>query len=71
MYDELLKEVRKGLAARKNEWPQIAAALGRKKPRISLSFIEKVGRGKYDSEPHFKRLERIAEYLRATSVPQP
>ena len=61
MEDELFKEVQKQLKARQSEWREIADELA---PDVSLSWIEKVGRGHYDSSPTYKRLQTVARYLR-------
>ena len=73
MYEELLKEVQAGLAARKGEWQQLAETLkADAQPgdvEVSYSFISQVGRGVYASKPQFQRLERVARLLRARAVP--
>lgn len=60
MLEDLLETVRKALEARKGEWPQIAAALS---PDVSYSFISKLGRGQYKSEPSYKTLKLLHDYL--------
>ena len=61
MDEGLITEVVAGLAARKGAWKRIANDL----PGISYSWIAQLGRGKYKSEPSYKRLRAVAEYLRA------
>lgn len=48
-----------GLAARKKEWRRIADESG-----VSLSMIAQLGRGKYQSSPTVRKLEKIAAWLR-------
>ena len=67
MENALVKEVTEGLAARKGEWPSIAEELA---PDVSLSMIEKLGRGKYTSSPTIGKLERIAGWLRMHPRPR-
>jgi hypothetical protein len=61
----LLTEVTEGLQRRKGHWPKIADAL---KPDVSYSMIAALGRGKYTSSPTLRKLERIAEWLRANPL---
>ncbi len=61
MKNDLLQTVASGLAKLKGEWPQIAADLA---PNVSYSFISKVGRRQYESDPSYRKLQLIAEYLR-------
>jgi hypothetical protein len=57
---DLLKQVQDGLSARKGEWKKIAVEV----PEVSYSWISQVGRGNYTSEPSYKRLKAVADYLR-------
>lgn len=58
--EDLLKEVREGLRARRGDWKRIAADLA---PDVSYSWISKVGAGDYDSEPSYRRLQLVRAYL--------
>lgn len=62
MKRDLLETVVVGLEKRKGEWPKIADDLA---PDVSYSFISKVGRRKYESDPSYRKLELIAKYLAA------
>lgn len=62
---ELLSEVQSGLQARKGQWRQIAADC----PEASYSWIAQVGRGKYESEPAYRRLKAVAAWLREHPMP--
>ncbi len=59
MAQDLLADVQRELMARKGEWRQIAAAV----PGVSYSFIAQLGRGKYKSEPSYKRLVLLRDYF--------
>lgn len=59
---DLLKQVQEGISARKGEWKQIAKDV----PGVSYSWISQIGRGNYSSEPSYKRLKAVADYLRKT-----
>jgi|GEM_PF-7083625 len=61
----LLAEVTAGLAARKGDWVKIAEDLA---PDVSYSMIARLGRGKYESSPTFRRLEIIVGWLRANPL---
>lgn len=58
--NELLQEVQSGLAARKGQWKQIADEVD----GVSYSWIAQVGRGKYESDPTYSRLQAVAIWLR-------
>ena len=62
---DLLTEVTEGLRVRKGAWKQISEDL---KPDVSYSMIARLGRGKYDSSPTLKKLEKIALYLRTHPI---
>lgn len=65
MSEDLLDVVTREIQSRKGRWPQIAAALA---PEISYSFIEKIGRGSYGSDPSYKKLKLLHEYFRAENA---
>lgn len=59
----LSKEVQSGIAARRNDWPRIAADTG-----ISVSWLKKFASGKYASRPIHETLEKAAKWLRRNPV---
>lgn len=62
MSDDLLTEVRAGLKKRAPaELRDIAEAVD----GISFSWLSKLARGKYTSEPSYRRLRAVAEFMRA------
>lgn len=65
--DDLLREVREGLQARKGEWKKIADDLS---PDVSYSWISKVGAGDYDSDPSHRRLSIVRTYLLTGKAPE-
>jgi hypothetical protein len=62
---DLLTEVQTGLRARKGQWKQIADEV----EGVSYSWIAQVGRGKYESEPAYSRLQAVAAWLRENPTP--
>lgn len=60
MENDLLETVVAGLAQRKGDWKRISSELS---PLVSYSLIAALGRGKYDSDPSYKKLKLIAAYL--------
>ena len=65
--DDLLREVREGLQARRGDWKRIAADLA---PDVSYSWISKVGAGDYGSEPSYRRLSIVRTYLLTGKAPE-
>lgn len=59
MEKDLFTEVKKGIRANKKRWHEIAKAL----PGISYSWLSQIGRGHYKSQPSYKRLRKVAEFL--------
>ncbi len=64
--NELLDEVQAGLTARKGQWKQIAEEV----EGVSYSWIAQVGRGKYNSDPTYSRLQAVAKWLREHAAPE-
>jgi transcriptional regulator with XRE-family HTH domain len=56
--DDLFREVQAGLAARKEQWQEIADGAG-----VSRSWIYQVASGLYRSAPSYKRLNAVRTYL--------
>lgn len=54
------------LLARRQQWQRIS-----EEADVSLSWIEKVARGKYGSQPGYQRIRNVAEWLRTHEVAQP
>ncbi len=63
--DELFTEVQSGLKERKSDWPRISEETG-----VSTSWLEKVAGGYYKSDPTYKRLSGVAQWLRANPLEQ-
>lgn len=57
---DLKQQVIEALRARKGDWKDIAEALA---PDISYSMISALGRGKYGSEPSYRKLKLMADHL--------
>lgn len=65
MADDLLIEVQRGLQARRSQWATMAEQI----ECVSLSWIEKMGRGAYESEPSYRRLRAVAEWMAKNPAP--
>jgi len=58
--DDLFAEVAAALRSRRGEWRKIADDL---RPAVSYSWITKVGADDYASEPSYRRLLIVRNYL--------
>ncbi len=57
---DLKEQVIAALRERKGKWKEIADALA---PEVSYSLISQLGRGKYGSEPSYRKLKLVADHL--------
>jgi hypothetical protein len=64
--DDLFAEVAEALRRRRGEWRKIADDL---RPAVSYSWITKVGADDYASEPSYRRLLIVRDYLRTGQKP--